>query len=231
MKKLLLAITLLLSFNMYAQNKDIKITLLKPGAGDKIINGQPFQIEYIITNNGSVATTTSDSMIVLYTLNNQQIIIGGQSPLVFTNRVMNGGDTIWRKLTLNLTINGLTGPTTLPFCVRVYAQNGNVTIDPDQTNNIGCANIVAPVSEIAKALENLQVYPNPASNMLNISFDYALAKQINIIDLNGRIIEQVAIEATNTSINTSNLSNGIYLYQINSADGSLIKTGKFTIDR
>ncbi|MDP1725422.1 MAG: T9SS type A sorting domain-containing protein [Bacteroidota bacterium] len=231
MKKLLLAITLLLSINIYAQNKDIKMTMLKPGAGDKIINGQPFQIEYIITNNGTVATATTDSMIVLYFLNNQQVIVGGQSPAFYTNRVLAAGDTIWRKLTLNLTINGLSGPATLPFCTRVYAQTGNVTIDPDQTNNVSCANIVAPVSEVEKAIENLQIYPNPATHVLNISFDYAQAKQINIIDLNGRIVEQVQIEGTNTAINTGNLSNGIYLYQINSVDGSLIKSGKFTIDK
>ncbi len=231
MKKLLLAIAVLFSINMYAQNKDIKITLVKPAAGDKIINGQPFDIEYIITNNGTVPTSTSDSMIVLYKISTSFLQIAGQSPVVYTNKVLNAGDTIRRMYTLNLTINGLNGPTQLPFCAHVYAQNGNVTIDPDQNNNEACATITAPVNEVTRALQNLLVYPNPATSTLNISFDYALAKQINIMDLSGRIIDQINIDGINTAINVSNLSNGIYIYQINAADGALINSGKFNVDK
>ena len=232
MKKLLLAICIISSFGAFAQTKDMKITMIKPADNDKIINGQPFNIEYVITNNGTVPTVASDSLIVLYIINTTQVIsIAGQSPAIFTNKIMNAGDTIWRKFTINLTISGLSGPTPLPFCAKLYAQNGNVTIDPDQSNNNACVSITAPVSEIESALQKLEVYPNPASSILHISFDYEPAKEISIIDLSGRFIAKTIIEGNNTEINLSNLNNGMYLYQIIKNDGSIIKTGKFNVEK
>ncbi len=232
MKKLLLALALFTSISLFAQTKDIKITLVKPAVGFNIVSGTVFDVEYIITNNGTVPTIVSDSMIVLYIFNNvMQTAIGGQSPVVYTNRVMAANDTIWRKYKLNLTITGAPASTPFNFCARVYAQNGNVTIDPDQNNNTACNLTTVPVSEIAKAAASVEVYPNPTSSVLNVSIDYNLAKKISIIDISGKIIDKIAITDKNTAINVSEYNHGIYFYQIYDLSGNLIKSGKFTVSK
>jgi hypothetical protein len=231
MKKLLLAACLLLSAASFAQvTRDMKIDLIKPGAGDKIINGQPFEIEYIITNTSAEPTIASDSMIILYILNNnQQLNIQGQSPFFFTNRILNQNDTIWRKVSLTLTINGTSGPTPIPFCVRMFAQNGNQTIDPNQTNNNACNTVTVSLSEVNKALAAMLVYPNPATDLLTISLDYAKAKQVNILDISGKLVATQAITSTVTQINVSALTTGVYLYQIVDDEGAVVTNGKFSV--
>lgn len=231
MKKLLLAVTLLVGGAAFAQQtRDMKIDLIKPAANDKIINGQPFEIEYIITNTSTEPTIATDSMIVLYILNNnQQLNIPGQSPNFTTNRILNQNDTIWRKFTLQLTINGTSGPTPIPFCVRLFAQNGNQTIDPSQTNNNACNTVTVSLSEVSKAIASMKVYPNPASDLLTISFDYPKAKQVKIVDITGRLVATQEISGTETDVNVSGLTNGVYVYQIVDNDGGTIHSGKFSV--
>lgn len=232
MKKLLLSILLLGGLSAFAQTTDMKITLVKPAASDKIISGQPFDIEYIITNNSTTATVATDSMIVLFILNNNQTLnIPGISPAFYTNRILNQNDTIWAKLQLTLNINGTTGPVTVPFCSRLFAQNGNVTIDPDQTNNNACSNVVLPVNEIAAAISNMRVFPNPATDVLNISLDYKKAKEVMIMDLSGKLISTNAMISGDNQISLSGFETGIYLYQIVDTDGAIINTGKFSVSK
>jgi len=232
MKKLLLAAFLFTSAASFAQmTRDIKIDLIKPAAGDKVINGQPFEIEYIITNTSTEPTIASDSIIVLYLLSNQQLNIPGQSPSIFTNRVLNQNDTIWRKFTLNLTINGTTGPTPIPFCTRMFAQNGNQTIDPNQANNNVCNTVTVSLSEINKALAGMKVYPNPALDILTVSFDYKDAKEIKVLDLSGKLLSTTTVTGAETNVEVANLATGIYLYQIVDITGANIAAGKFSVSK
>ncbi|MBC7384525.1 MAG: T9SS type A sorting domain-containing protein [Bacteroidia bacterium] len=189
-----------------------------------------FDIEYVIKNNGSAATSLTDSIIVLYILNSNQVLtVSGQSPVFYTNRVLNVNDTIWGKFKLILNITA--GDITVPFCVRAFAQTNNQTIDPNQTNNTSCNNVLLPVNEVTKALQSLEVYPNPSSSVLNIALDYKFAKLITVLDLSGRIVEQINIIDKNTQINVSNLNTGIYLYRIIDTEGTVIKSGKFNVSR
>lgn len=232
MKKLLLSLCLFSGLAAFAQTTDMKITLVKPAASDKIISGKPFDIEYIITNNSTTPTTTTDSMIVVFILNTNQVLnIPGTSPAIFTNRVLNNNDTIWRKFQLNLTINGTSGPITVPFCARLFAQNGNVTIDPDQTNNQSCANVGLPVNEVSAAIANIKVYPNPATDILNISFDYQNAKEVKVYDLSGKLMSTTPLVSTETQIALNNFETGIYLYQIINNEGAVIHTSKFSVQK
>jgi hypothetical protein len=233
MKKLLLAALLFTSAASFAQmTRDIKIDLIKPAAGDKVINGQPFEIEYIITNTSAEPTIASDSMIVLYILNNnQQLNIPGQSPSFFTNRILNQNDTIWRKVSLTLTINGTSGPTPIPFCIRMFAQNGNQTIDPNQANNNVCNTVTVSLSELNKALAGMKVYPNPALDILTVSFDYKDAKEIKVLDLSGKLLSTTAVTGAETNVEVANLATGIYLYQIVDITGANIAAGKFSVSK
>ena len=51
------------------------------------------------------------------------------------------------------------------------------------------------------------------------------------MDITGRIIEVLNIVMGDTHLNISEYSNGIYIYQIKSEDGEMIKSGKFNVSK
>lgn len=74
-------------------------------------------------------------------------------------------------------------------------------------------------------LKDLKIYPNPTTNILNISFSTTDIEKIkfDIFDLNGRLIQTVSQDNSNQinqQINVENLQTGTYILVIN--------TGKYT---
>lgn len=74
---------------------------------------------------------------------------------------------------------------------------------------------------------HFSMFPNPAKNVLNLSVKNGLAiNEINVIDLNGRIVKNVKSGfETDMQINVSDLTSGLYLIDIKTAEGTA--TSKF----
>ena len=73
-------------------------------------------------------------------------------------------------------------------------------------------------------LENqVSLYPNPASTLINIELEDIIASKVTILDMNGRKLQSVNILDKKTAINISNLINGIYLMQITTDKGTVSK--------
>ena len=76
------------------------------------------------------------------------------------------------------------------------------------------------------------LYPNPSSNFLNVklsSFDKKI-KNIRIIDVNGRIINEYTPKHTNSiKLNTNNLENGVYLIQITTTDNKVLRNKRIVV--
>jgi hypothetical protein len=83
-----------------------------------------------------------------------------------------------------------------------------------------CDELFASVDEIEEM--KISVYPNPANDKLYIESDETDFK-MTLIDLTGRII---SIETTNSYIDVSFISEGIYILQFES-----LKTGKISVEK
>lgn len=72
---------------------------------------------------------------------------------------------------------------------------------------------------------SFSVYPNPATDVLNISNSInAEINAITITDLNGRTVKQITTNGSvDSQINISDLNTGVYFVNINSNEGSLTK--------
>lgn len=120
--------------------------------------------------------------------------------------------------------NGLT----FPFYVCAsFTTEGN---DPILDNNTGCVEItnVDPEDGINEVnTTSLNVYPNPACNVINV--DNAAGAQISIYNIAGQ--EVMAIEAANAneSINVASLSEGVYVVRV--VNGNEVATSKVSIVR
>ncbi len=98
---------------------------------------------------------------------------------------------------------------------HTYTTNGSFTVSQKVLN--ACADVDSTSQTIVAAgigiaeLENLgiNVYPNPANNILKIESKQAIGT-ILLTDLNGRVILQLTTQERNIAWNISELENGVY---------------------
>ena len=75
-------------------------------------------------------------------------------------------------------------------------------------------------------LTNVNFYPNPATDVLNIVSDYTI-KNVRIINFTGQIIFDHNFSNTNLTIDASVFQSGLYIIRVETSEG--VKTGKVTI--
>ncbi len=80
---------------------------------------------------------------------------------------------------------------------------------------------VTAVDSDEYVLKNLKFYPNPAKNILYFEVENASIQSVKIIDSYGKIVNKTSISTHQIYIN--NLSNGIYLLQIETDKGNISK--------
>ncbi len=73
----------------------------------------------------------------------------------------------------------------------------------------------AGVNEANKTVTTIQIYPNPVSDILNITASKEM--QVKIFDAMGKVVKEQRVESGNTSFSIADLSKGIY--SIQSAEG------------
>lgn len=117
--------------------------------------------------------------------------------------------------------------------VHAYAANGSYTViltaingNCTDTDTLTVA-ITVSLEELA-GVENIKVYPNPATESFVVAFDNQNneAVVIEMIDQMGRVIQSNSIEQTGVQVaefNTSNVSNGMYSIRISSNGNTLTK--------
>ena len=111
----------------------------------------------------------------------------------------------------------------LPCCAKTTQHHHS----SDARNSNGDANI--PGTNTQPVLQNLNVYPNPATMTLNFRYTLQANITIKITDVTGRIMDkQVLQNSITTSFNLANYAPGIYLYQV-ITDGST-HSGKAVVE-
>jgi len=86
------------------------------------------------------------------------------------------------------------------------------------------------VNEQVMTKNEVNVYPNPASDKINIT-GISTESYLVIFDVNGKLMERTRLKKSNTIINTANYENGIYFYQITALTGKPVGKGKFIVSK
>lgn len=73
-------------------------------------------------------------------------------------------------------------------------------------------------------ISSLEIYPNPARNMLNVKFDKVI-QSVGIIGLDGRVYSHQETNAREVQLNVNSLPKGVYLIRIKS--GNTVEHKKF----
>jgi len=58
---------------------------------------------------------------------------------------------------------------------------------------------------------SFSIYPNPATDVINISNSFDVIENVKITDLNGRIVKEIALDVEKAQINISDLAQGVYI--------------------
>lgn len=77
--------------------------------------------------------------------------------------------------------------------------------------------------------KTIQIYPNPATDVININLNDATSAQISVMDMQGRVIKNVTANSNIVTITTQDIAPGIYMVQVR-ANGTVI-TQKIAITK
>ncbi|HYG50260.1 MAG TPA: T9SS type A sorting domain-containing protein [Flavobacteriales bacterium] len=107
-----------------------------------------------------------------------------------------------------------------------YRLNGASTVSTgaDFPTSIFMGGFVGIEDEKTGEISNLAVYPNPANNNLNVTFNQVNtnATAISVVDLTGKVVYNTTVNANaginNHTINVANFNNGVYFVSLNSVE-------------
>ncbi|SCY04929.1 Por secretion system C-terminal sorting domain-containing protein [Nonlabens sp. Hel1_33_55] len=90
----------------------------------------------------------------------------------------------------------------------LIVRRANITLNVDNT-----------ASNETVQLSNFRLYPNPATDWINISADNLQNSRSEIYDLSGRLVREFDLLSNTTNLNIEDLNSGIYLLKITTANG------------
>ena len=85
----------------------------------------------------------------------------------------------------------------------------------DDDGNVG--DVITGTGEVNTPNTPINIFPNPASNLLNLEFDsdrYEGDQMVHIRDLHGRLLLQQVVTSPRTQIDVNNLEKGLYTISI-----------------
>lgn len=187
-------------------NTDIK-GLISP-------SGDQDYYKFVITTGGTITLTLTtlpgDYDLRLYNSAGTQVAIS-----------QNGGTT---GETINYTAAAGT------YYAMVYGYNGANSSTVCYTLKVATGTATRAGTEmIVKAGKTkVDIYPNPASKMMNIALsDFEGKATVRISDANGRRLLQQSLMTRNNSVDVQNLAKGVYFVQVVANDGTVLSQTKF----
>lgn len=228
MKKLFTLIAFIgLAFGANAQHTcDLKVDAYGPPSYGSL---DTFNVHFVVTNLGPDSfKATTDTLA--YFLNGN--FAGG-----YIDLAMPSGKVDTFTMTLNTAAYSNPADSARQICIEILGLNRSADsiIDPNTANNQSCFAIVQlDVKNVTSAISNVSMYPNPASTQANfvVNMNQSAAVTVKVYDMIGREVYNNNAGKLNAgkhtfNMNTNDLSNGIYIYQVMIGDET--KTGKFNI--
>ncbi|MDO9186616.1 MAG: T9SS type A sorting domain-containing protein [Bacteroidia bacterium] len=87
------------------------------------------------------------------------------------------------------------------------------------------------VKEYDNNAELIKIFPNPASDNVNIFSSIEASDNIQVSDITGKITGRYKIRNCEVNINTGAFAEGIYIYEIRNDEGRMLCKGKFNVVR
>jgi hypothetical protein len=173
------------------------------------VSGDNDYYKFVVTTGGTatitLTTLPADYDLRIYSSN-------GTTQIAASENGSTSSETITRTYTAGT------------YYARVFGYNNANSATNCYTLKVqlGTASLVEEDAPIAKA-EGLKVYPNPVTDVINVSLPSNASKQaiLNIVDARGAVVSKVIMNSTLQRINVAHLPKGIYIIQLQTDKGNL----------
>lgn len=235
MKKLtsILLVVLTTIFGLGAQTQtDLHVTLVNPKSMSTIYNQTPFNIDVNVHNMGSFDITSKDTLYFFLFVDTNWITSGGMYYMksVTGKSIPSGGNITFTAISnFSLTLTGVSG--IHEFGTYVYSDRDTSTATGKNnfsSNSVYFSQWGLSNSPIVRT--ETKIYPNPSSDIVNITTEIQGNKKVSIYDISGREIYSTEFSGPSKSIEIVSLSNGIYTLVIH-GDKNIIETKKIQISK
>jgi len=75
----------------------------------------------------------------------------------------------------------------------------------------------------------INLFPNPAKDLVTVDIKNSKASVIKIFDITGKSVKTISLNQSNRTISVIDMDNGIYFYNIFDNKGNIINTNKFVV--
>ena len=165
-----------------------------------------------------------DTMVVVW----QGYHVDGENETVVYNgsRIFPSTATTWSSFQTPFNLTRVPG-TTLP-ANQLFIAIFNSRVAATVNTELYLDNVVInglPTSAIDKVTQNgINVYPNPAKDVVNISVEQGDLATVDVLTLDGKLV----ISSTDSKVDVSELTSGMYIFKVRSTSGA-VSTQKVTV--
>lgn len=226
MKKLYTLIAAVLTTaTISAQSYDLQISLVTPASGASVVGQFATNVDFSLTNNGPDAILAGDTLWFGYFVGASLFSLDGVSNQVsgvILPTAFSSGMSITAAQLGGLTINLGSITAATQVCIDCFGVNGAIDtasdpFDTDFANNEDCFTATPPANVgLTEATIETSVYPNPASNVLNITSADEVSS-VAVITMDGKVVAN----SKTTKVDVSALVSGVYIYEVSTTSGKV----------
>jgi len=177
-----------------------------------------FWYQYVPATNAGIPDTASCSVV----LTHYHHEVGAGSLL------LNATGT-WTKKSVKIIYDSAFGPDTLNVLFSSSSLYKPLPGSALYIDDAGTPLNPLGINETNTPSASVDVYPNPASNKVNLRISGQNAYGVEVFDITGKKINTYSVKNNAANINTQTYSPGLYIYQLYDKEGALIKVGKFSV--
>jgi hypothetical protein len=134
---------------------------------------------------------------------------------VYTETIAVGDQWLVR----NVDISSFNNTANVYVAIRHYDCTDEFILIVDDITVTGTAG--GPASLVENTM-NVNVYPNPAEDVLNISMDLNGAS-VAVISMDGKVVASQVMNGTTATVDVANLVSGVYFYEVTAENGLVIR--------
>lgn len=162
------------------------------------------------------ATFSNEKFAVYVVTNTTDILLGNFPSPVFETTLSGEGPEAFRSIDIS-SVAANEGIVFVMFRHYDCTDQLSLVIDDVSVTTEQAVNV-----EENAAAAALNMFPNPATNVLNVQFSVEIAA-IAVVALDGKVIINETVNTTSKAINVAELPAGAYLCEVRFADGSIAR--------
>ncbi len=173
----------------------------------KSVNGNEFKlVQFVYYNWGDTSPLTNT-------------IKGYRNGAEVATMTFSGYNAAWNPLTVTLT-SAFSNVDEVRFYITSGGYLGNQSATNHSINSVKVGSPVVLGVDDFEISSKVNIYPNPATSQVTIDVKELDNANLEISDSNGRKILEQKLDGTLNAININHLSSGIYLFKVNSNQGT-----------